>query len=721
MSLKEKIQNSIYLGRYKNRNAHPSCFAKIKAFFIRLALFGLLLLVISTQFQGVLNLLRAPNLPEIQTMGAKGKPLPQYWTNQNWGGTTDKPSDKTRRYHYTSQGTATIPMPYDWFLALEKPDDSLVYTLLKSLFFVDSELFSDNNYLLRFGFIRGEVDKTLNPDGLPIGLTKTDALIIPGMPIRADGIGFTCAACHTGHFIAGQGDSAKEYIIEGGPATTDLGQLTVAITATLGQTGLSSKIPFFDGRFDRFAKRLLGTQYNATNKALLSTQLANLISNAEKLADVVKVQEGYGRLDAVNRIGNQVFSKNINRPENYQPIDAPVNYPFIWTSSWFKWVQYDGSIMGPLIRNVGESVGVSAYVNMDVPEHQGRYQSSVPVVNIVWMERFLKGKAFNEGLTAPVWPFEQVDHNSENYKLGEALYQQRCLGCHLPVVGSSALNKKLQPITYFENGKKRHTAEKVLDLKIIKQSDIGTDPAQGNILATRLLNAAGNAQGTTTNETNGLGLDTMLCAEDHNQVIKNNLYEEAGKPNLINDVKITDGGNMSFAFALGAFVDQTINAWFDVNLITDEALKEKMRGGRPNCLQAGKGYKARTLNGVWSTAPFLHNGSVATIKDLICKPEQERPQYVQLGELHFDTKNLGLIQPKDFEKRAKRYLAKGEVYTKDGYFILDTSISGNSNQGHSFSDQYDPDKKYYDQIKGAIGPRFNEKECSAILDYIKTI
>lgn len=260
-----------------------------------------------------------------------------------------------------------------------------------------------------------------------------------------------------------------------------------------------------------------------------------------------------------------------------------------------------------------------------------------------------------------------------------------------------------------------------MDLKIIKQSDIGTDPAQGNILATRLLNAAGNAQGTTTNETNGLGLDTMLCAEDQNQVIKNNLYEEAGKPNLINGVKITDGGNMSFAFALGAFVDQTINAWFDVNLITDKALKEKMRGGRPNCLQAGKGYKARTLNGVWSTAPFLHNGSVATIKDLICKPEQERPQYVQLGELHFDTENLGLIQPKDFEKKAKRYLAKGEVYTKDGYFILDTSISGNSNQGHSFSDQYDPAKKYYDQIKGAIGPRFNEKECSTILDYIKTI
>jgi hypothetical protein len=33
-----------------------------------------------------------------------------------------------------------------------------------------------------------------------------------------------------------------------------------------------------------------------------------------------------------------------------------------------------------------------------------------------------KGKAFNEALTAPAWHFEQVNHHSENYKLGEMLY-----------------------------------------------------------------------------------------------------------------------------------------------------------------------------------------------------------------------------------------------------------------------------------------------------------
>ena len=86
---------------------------------------------------------------------------------------------------------------------------------------------------------------------------------------------------------------AKEYIIEGGPATTDLGQLTAAITASLGQTALSSKIPFFDGRFDRFARKVLGTQYSAEGKAALSENLANVIQAAQKTADIVKVQEGF--------------------------------------------------------------------------------------------------------------------------------------------------------------------------------------------------------------------------------------------------------------------------------------------------------------------------------------------------------------------------------------------------------------------------------------------
>ena len=35
-------------------------------------------------------------------------------------------------------------------------------------------------------------------------------------------------------------------------------------------------------------------------------------------------------------------------------------------------------------------------------------------------------------------------------------------------------------------------------------------------------------------------------------------------------------------------------------------------------------YRARPLDGVWATAPYLHNGSVPTLEDML-KPQAERP------------------------------------------------------------------------------------------------
>lgn len=722
MSLKTILHNNIYLRRYENRNANPAdrfC-SRVKRLLVTVVAFGLLILFFNYQFQSLLEVLHAPNLPELQTVDGSGKPIPQYWPQQNWGGTTSKVSEETHRYHHLSQGTATLPMPYDWFISLEEPDASLWSTLLKSLFFVKSGRFSANDYLLRFGFIRDEGDPNHNPDGLPIGFTKTESLNFPGIKTKAEGIGFTCAACHTGHFIAGKGDQVKEYIIEGGPATTDLGQLTAALAASLGQTALSSKIPFFDGRFDRFARKVLGTQYNAEGKAALSENLASLIQAAQKTADIVKVQEGFTRLDALNRIGNQVFATDIDRRENYQPIDAPVNYPYIWTSSWFKWVQYDGSIMRPLVRNMGESMGVMAHLSMQASKKDGQFQSSIPVQNLVWIESFLKGKAFNEGLKSPAWPFDS-NKNDGNYALGKTLYQQRCQGCHLPVVTDPELGKHFKAITYLQDGQPKYTNEKVLDLVIVKQEEIGTDPAQGNVLVTRLVNTAGNNQSTFDQKTKGVGINGLICGQNTQQVYENELFDGQNKVELVDGIRIKDGGNLSFAFALGAIVEQTIDAWFDANFISDPVLKDQFFGGRPNCLQAGQGYKARPLNGVWSTAPFLHNSSVATIKDLICKSQEQRPDYLLLGDIRFDTENLGLFQPDEFAKQAKEYRAAGRLYTDEGYFILDTSIPGNSNQGHSFSNDYDPAKKYYEQKRGVIGPKFNEEECTAILDYIKTL
>ena len=53
------------------------------------------------------------------------------------------------------------------------------------------------------------------------------------------------------------------------------------------------------------------------------------------------------------------------------------------------------------------------------------------------------------------------------------------------------------------------------------------------------------------------------------------------------------------------------DAWFAQNP-TSGALRSRYDEDRLNCIRAGAGYKARPLNGVWATAPFLHNGSGTT-------------------------------------------------------------------------------------------------------------
>ena len=59
------------------------------------------------------------------------------------------------------------------------------------------------------------------------------------------------------------------------------------------------------------------------------------------------------------------------------------------------------------------------------------------------------------------------------------------------------------------------------------------------------------------------------------------------------------------------------------------------------------GYVARPLEGVWATAPYLHNGSVPTLDDLL-KPEDERPVCFPVGHREYDPVKLGYVS--EFDK-----------------------------------------------------------------------
>ncbi|CAH0990617.1 hypothetical protein SIN8267_00711 [Sinobacterium norvegicum] len=656
--------------------------------------------------------LTPPVLPELMVQDQSGQWLAQRWLDQNWDNRQYQASDQTREYHHLSQGTRTLPIPYQWLVSLEAPAASPIASL-----FDEQVLFKDNRYLLRFGFIRSTQHDELNPDGLPIGFAKTPAQKLNGVNVRADAIGFTCAACHTGHFVAETEQGLAEYIIEGGPATTDLGQLTKALGAALGQTAIASKLPIFNSRFDRFARRVLGQQYSAATKQALADELSAMIIVLKDKADVIEVTEGFGRLDALNRIGNQVFSRNLQRPDNYQPINAPVNFPHIWTASWFNWVQYDGSIMQPLVRNAGEALGVSAYQNITAEPALGRFQSSIPLANLTKIERFLAGQQPTEqtgfgGLLAPAWPFARPEEDSLNR--GEELYRQHCSHCHLPALNSAEIwqSRYFGPIEYWRDGIKKHTTDQVLQLKHIAIEQVGTDAAQASILLNRTVNTAADSADNISR----VGLDQQLCTPDPSLLMAEQLsqpwWQQSQAKNI--ELRLQDGANISFALALGAIVEASIEAGYQ-SLGLNAVMQAELSGNRPNCLQAGLHYKARPLNGIWATPPYLHNGSVASLRDLICPTNGQRPELIRLGNLGYDIANIGLSQPESLGQTA------ASNYDEKGYFLLDTSIEGNSNSGHHFSSQYDDQKPYYQQPKGIIGPLLNDRQCDDLLAYVKML
>ncbi|PMZ49168.1 hypothetical protein C1Y04_30550, partial [Pseudomonas sp. FW306-2-11AC] len=62
--------------------------------------------------------------------------------------------------------------------------------------------------------------------------------------------------------------------------------------------------------------------------------------------------------------------------------------------------------------------------------------------------------------------------------------------------------------------------------------------------------------------------------------------------------------------------------------------------GRPNQFRAPLAYRARPLNGIWAMAPYLHNGSVPSLNDLLLPPNL-RPKTFYIGNWEFNPDIVG--------------------------------------------------------------------------------
>lgn len=116
-------------------------------------------------------------------------------------------------------------------------------------------------------------------------------------------------------------------------------------------------------------------------------------------------------------------------------------------------------------------------------------------------------------------------------------------------------------------------------------------------------------------------------------------------------------------------------------------------------------YKARSLNGIWATAPYLHNGSVPSIYDLLLPVQRAddpadglyRPTEFKVGSREFDPRKIGLLT--------------------EGYegFTFKANKRGDSNSGHEYGTARAP------LVNGKAQEPLTDEERWDLVEYIKTL
>jgi len=162
----------------------------------------------------------------------------------------------------------------------------------------------------------------------------------------------------------------------------------------------------------------------------------------------------------------------------------------------------------------------------------------------------------------------------------------------------------------------------------------------------------------------GLKIYTSKCAKCHGEY--NNLQPQYGSL-LVNLDKIgTDPVYANYFLTNPNFNDWYTKSWYG-------------QSPRQSAAKPSAGYVAPPLDGVWATAPYLHNGSVPTLEDLLYSPQ--RPKYWRRT---FDSNDY------DLNKVGWKYTAETGPTDANTY---NTQLSGYGNQGHTFSDALSADER----------------------------
>jgi hypothetical protein len=576
--------------------------------------------------------------------GTLGPTAPLTYASQGW-------SDADRETFYTTaQGSH---MPYAWFKALGRLDSN--------------ESFAADQ-LQRYGYLRN--DSTQNREGLPIGF------VIDGDAASGQ-LGMTCAACHTGQLEYKKEGVTHALRIDGAPASADsqqfLSDLTAASRATLAQSA----------RFDAFARTVLGASHTGVEAAELKSKFGDWVGQFGDFMDrsLPPSPWGPGRLDAFGMIFNRVAGRDLDAIKNFKVADAPVSYPFLWNASRQDHTQCNGGVLNGLFvqalaRNTGEVFGVFADFK---PKRIRRGFGRIPTIidfksnsaNFAGLQTLEEKIA---ALKPPPWPRDIFGLDEQLAQSGQPLFDAHCGGCHAEKPSPHLSRAWVTPVVAVGT-----------DPKMVRNAGRMSNPALylGAILppppiGARFRNPAKTSDILAASVVGALLAEAFVPPPMPDSLEKNGVWRAIRKDfaELLPDKQLDDLSSLNPRFLKD--LEDRIKA----------RLGDMFRNPGPPDSDAA--YESRVLRGIWATAPYLHNGSVPNLWELLTPPK-ERKSIFMVGSRVFDPKNVG-------------YAIDQSPLRNNSNFVADpNNANGNGNGGHVYGTTLTPDERW------------------AIIEYLKTL
>ncbi|MGO8530182.1 di-heme-cytochrome C peroxidase [Rhizobium leguminosarum] len=543
---------------------------------------------------------------------------PQGWTSAQRDG-----------WYWASQGSRLLPEK--WFRALERSGST--------------EKLSDLKFLASFGYLPPPAGKGRYPVGFGIDKQPDKDFEVTklrwytnqsGGTLAEPWVGMNCSACHTAQ-VSYKGSSIR---VDGAPSLTDFQSFVEAVDASMKETKADS------AKWARFAKNVLGHQNSPANRKLLGEAFDKMLAwqrDTERL-NATPLRYGYGRVDAFGHIFNKIAMFSGSGKFVNNPSDAPVSFPFLWNIHRQTNVQWNGIAenskvkvgvdyvdYGAMGRNAGEVIGVFGEVVITPQDgligNLEGYSSSVDLRNQDKMESLV------EILQPPKWPsvFPPVDKKLAD--AGRALFVEKCSSCHYDT-------------------SKTEATETLHILSAMDPKDRTDIWMACNAFAATMPSG-------------------MLSPSQPNSYV----FVRDGLSDTVKGALIGKKAELA-SVALGKIfggepVPPTIydKTWMNQPLSPKDQRRKFCETSKDKLIR----YKARPLDGIWATAPYLHNGSVPTLYELLM-PAKDRPTSFNVGGREYDPKMVGFAKGQ----------ANGNTFlyvTKDGD---GKAVDGNSNAGHEY-------------------------------------